>query len=55
MAASTCQNWTAGGRFSADRAVREYVEQYYLPAATAYGEHAAVAVPLEADRILWQR
>jgi len=28
-------------RFSADRAVREYTEQHYLPAATAYLERAA--------------
>jgi starch phosphorylase len=28
-------------RFSADRAVREYVEQRYLPAATTYKERAA--------------
>jgi starch phosphorylase len=28
-------------RFSADRAVREYTEQYYLPAATAY--HSRIA------------
>jgi starch phosphorylase len=28
-------------RFSADRAVREYTEQHYLPAATAYCERAA--------------
>jgi len=28
-------------RFSADRAVREYAQQHYLPAATAYRERAA--------------
>jgi starch phosphorylase len=28
-------------RFSADRAVREYTEQHYLPAATAYRDRAA--------------
>ena len=28
-------------RFSADRAVREYTEQHYLPAAAAYRERAA--------------
>jgi starch phosphorylase len=28
-------------RFSADRAVREYTEQHYLPAAAAYGARAA--------------
>ena len=28
-------------RFSADRTVREYTEQHYLPAATAYLERAA--------------
>ena len=28
-------------RFSADRTVREYTEQYYLPAAAAYGQRSA--------------
>ena len=28
-------------RFSADRAVREYTEQHYLPAAAAYRDRAA--------------
>ena len=28
-------------RFSANRTVREYTEQHYLPAATAYRERAA--------------
>jgi glycogen phosphorylase len=28
-------------RFSSNRTVREYTEQYYIPAATAYGERAA--------------
>jgi hypothetical protein len=29
-------------RFSANRTVREYTEQHYLPAATAYRERAPI-------------
>jgi len=37
-------------RFCANRTLREYTEQHYLPAAPAYRERAA-----ETDPILWQR
>jgi starch phosphorylase len=41
-------------RFSAGRAVREYTEQYYLPAAAAYGERAAGKGASGAQLVEWQ-
>ena len=40
--------------FSANRAVREYTEQYYLPAATAYRQRAAAQGALGAQILHWQ-
>jgi starch phosphorylase len=41
-------------RFSSNRAVREYTEQYYLPAASAYLERAADNGKMGADVIDWR-
>src|ERR1022692_214071 len=41
-------------RFSADRAVREYIEQHYLPAATAYGDRAANKGAIGGQVVDWQ-
>lgn len=41
-------------RFSADRAVREYTEQHYLPAAAAYRNRAAGNGALAADLVRWR-
>jgi len=41
-------------RFSADRAVREYTEQHYLPAAAAYRNRAAGNGALAADLVSWR-
>ena len=41
-------------RFSADRAVREYTEQHYLPAATAYCERAANKGALGKQVVDWR-
>jgi starch phosphorylase len=40
--------------FSANRAVREYTEKHYLPAAAAYGERAANGGQLGAELLRWQ-
>lgn len=42
-------------RFSTNRAVREYTEQYYLPAAAAYRKRAADKGALAARLLAWQR
>jgi glycogen phosphorylase len=42
-------------RFSADRAVREYTEQHYLPAATAYRERAANKGAVGKQIVDWER
>ncbi len=42
-------------RFSADRAVREYVELHYLPAATAYGERAANKGAIGRQAVDWRQ
>lgn len=41
-------------RFSTNRAVREYTEQHYLPAATAYRERAADKGKLGAELVDWR-
>jgi glycogen phosphorylase len=41
--------------FSADRAVREYTEQHYLPAADAYRARAAAACALGRQIVAWRR
>lgn len=41
-------------RFSTNRVVREYVEQHYLSAASAYRERAAKQGALGADLVTWQ-
>jgi starch phosphorylase len=41
-------------RFSADRAVREYTEQHYLPAAATYRERAADQGTLGIQMVNWQ-
>jgi starch phosphorylase len=41
-------------RFSADRAVREYTEQHYLPAAAAYRERAANKGAVGRQMVDWQ-
>ena len=41
-------------RFSADRAVREYSEQHYLPAAAAYRERAANKGAVGRQMVDWQ-
>jgi len=42
-------------QYSADRAVREYTEKYYLPAASAYRERAREAGATVAQMLEWQR
>ncbi len=42
-------------QFSASRAVREYTEQYYLPAATRYSERALDKAAVGRQVIDWQR
>ncbi len=42
-------------QYSADRSVREYVEQYYLPAAAAYRERAAEAGKLGVRITEWRQ
>lgn len=42
-------------RFSANRAVREYTESYYLPAAAAYRERARAPGTLGGSFLDWQR
>jgi glucan phosphorylase len=42
-------------RFSTNRAVREYTEQHYLPAATAYRERAADKGALGVQIMQWRR
>ena len=41
-------------RFSADRAVREYTEQHYLPAAAAYRDRAANKGAIGRQMVDWQ-
>lgn len=41
--------------FSASRAVREYTEQHYLPAASAYRERAAGKGEIGAEIVHWRR
>jgi starch phosphorylase len=41
-------------RFSTNRAVREYTEQHYLPAASAYRERAADKGKLGAQLVEWR-
>jgi starch phosphorylase len=41
-------------RFSADRAVREYTEQHYLPAAAAYRARAAADCALGRQVVAWR-
>jgi starch phosphorylase len=41
-------------RFSANRTVREYTEQHYLPAAAAYGERAADRGAAGRQMVDWQ-
>jgi starch phosphorylase len=42
-------------RFSANRTVREYTEQHYLPAALAYRERAADKGAMGVQLVSWQR
>jgi glycogen phosphorylase len=42
-------------RFSADRTVREYTEQHYIPAAAAYLERAAGKAAVGERVVNWQR
>jgi len=42
-------------RFSTNRVVREYTEQYYLPAATAYRARAADGGTVGAQLVTWRR
>jgi starch phosphorylase len=42
-------------RFSADRAVREYTEQHYLPAAAAYRARAAARGALGRQLVAWRQ
>ncbi len=42
-------------RFSATRAIREYTEDHYLPAACGYHERAASESALGADLLQWQK
>jgi len=42
-------------RFSSNRTVREYTEQYYIPAARAYRERAADKGAMGAQVVNWQR
>ena len=41
-------------RFSANRAVREYTEQHYLPAAAAYRERAADKGAVGRNIVNWE-
>jgi starch phosphorylase len=41
-------------RFAADRAVREYTEQHYLPASVAYCERAANEGTIGSQMVDWQ-
>ena len=41
-------------RFSANRAVREYTEQHYLPAAAAYRERAADKGAIGRQMVDWR-
>jgi len=41
-------------RFSTNRAVREYIEQYYFPAASAYRERAADKGAIGLQVVNWQ-
>jgi starch phosphorylase len=42
-------------RFSANRAVREYTEQHYLPAAAAYRQRVADKGAMGVQLVNWQR
>ena len=42
-------------RFSANRAVREYTDRYYLPAAAAYRERAADGGAVGRQMVDWQQ
>jgi starch phosphorylase len=42
-------------RFSSNRAVREYTEQHYIPAASAYRERAADKGKIGVDMMAWRR
>jgi starch phosphorylase len=42
-------------RFSANRTVREYTEQHYLPAAAAYSQRAADKGAMGVQLVNWQR
>jgi glycogen phosphorylase len=42
-------------RFSADRAVREYTEQHYIPGAAAYRERSANQGALGREIVAWER
>ena len=42
-------------RFAADRTVREYTEQHYLPAATAYHDRAANKGGVAKQMLAWQQ
>jgi starch phosphorylase len=42
-------------RFSANRTVREYTEQYYIPAAAAYRERAANKGAMGVQLVNWER
>ncbi|MFY9975360.1 MAG: hypothetical protein WAK53_13955 [Chromatiaceae bacterium] len=41
-------------RFSADRAVRDYTERHYLPAASAYLARAADQGAIGVDMVAWR-
>jgi starch phosphorylase len=43
------------GRFSANRAVREYTEQFYVPAAKTYRERAAGKAAAAQQLVRWRR
>jgi starch phosphorylase len=42
-------------RFAADRTVREYTEQHYLPAATAYHDRTANKGAVAKQMLAWQQ
>ena len=42
-------------RFSTNRVVREYAEQYYLPAAARYQQRVAEKAAVGAELVAWQR
>ena len=42
-------------RFSADRVVHEYTEQFYLPAAKAYRDRAAANGATAVRMVAWQQ